>query len=106
MKKWLPLVALLAVLGLLLSCNKEKPPKLDYTEKFQNGTYTAVGMPGDTVAGSPEGDKKYMNTVGPTGDKKPEDQKPEDKKPEDKKPEDQKQDDSSKAPDNPPATNP
>jgi hypothetical protein len=59
MKSWLLLSALLIAIMFAFSCNKQKPPKLDYTEKFQSGEYGAVGMPGDNFVGTPESGKKY-----------------------------------------------
>ncbi len=63
MYRWIWLSLALAAWAGLLACNKQKPPKLDYTEKVQAGMYTPVGLPGETAPGTPENDSKYMKTA-------------------------------------------
>jgi hypothetical protein len=59
MKKWLLVFSLCAAVSVLGACNKQKPPKLDYTEKSQQGVYTTHGLPGDNFVGTPESESKY-----------------------------------------------
>lgn len=85
MVRWSALIVALCACAGLIACNKQKPPKLDYTEKLQAGVYSPHGLPGETAPGTPESDAKYMKTA--TGH--PEDgasdssQKPKDEPPKD-----------------------
>ena len=105
MKKIWLLVAALTALAFFVACNKQTPPRLDYTEKDKKGDYSYHGLPGEAFIGGTPAEDKYhgYHTHGddhakPADDKKkpdekkPEDKKPDEKKPEDKKPEDEKPD--------------
>ena len=81
MRNYLLLAIALIAVAFLLACNKQKPPKLDYTEKMQKGVFSNHGLPGDGYVGrTPEEDKFHGFHEG--DGKKPEEKKPEEKKPE------------------------
>ena len=57
-KIWLLAAALLALV-FTFACNKQKPPKLDYTEKMEKGVFTPNGMPGDGHVGGTREEHRY-----------------------------------------------
>ncbi len=57
-KIWLLAAALLALV-FTFACNKQKPPKLDYTEKLEKGLFTPNGMPGDGHVGGTHEEHRY-----------------------------------------------
>ena len=97
MRKLVALGVALAALALVFGCNKQKPVKLDYSEKLQDGTYTPTGMPGDGTIGTPEHESKYTGYQhGKPGDPAtgtpPPDQKPPEQKPPEQQPPEQPKD--------------
>jgi hypothetical protein len=54
MKKIVLMGLSITFLAFIFSCNKQKPHKLDYKEKIENGTYTADGLPGEGFVGAPD----------------------------------------------------
>jgi hypothetical protein len=90
MKKVALLAAALIAVACLLACNKQTPPKLDYSEKLNKGVYDAKGLPGDGhVGGTPLEDKyhgyhggdEHGTKAPPPTDKQPTDKQPTDKAP-------------------------
>jgi hypothetical protein len=57
-KIWLLAAALLALV-FTFACNKQKPPKLDYTEKLEKGLFAPNGMPGDGHVGGTHEEHRY-----------------------------------------------
>ena len=90
MKKLIALTAAIVAIAFLVNCNKQKPPTLDYTQKFKDGTYEVKGLPGDGHVGGTPLEDKYHGYHSAHGDKdpvkKPDEAKPDEKKPIDKKP--------------------
>ncbi len=55
--------ALISLLFLLstIACNKERPRKLDYTNKEKAGLYSATGLPGEGYVGQPDSATKFTD---------------------------------------------
>ena len=52
-------VTLLAVAS-VAACNKQKAPRLDYTEKMKKGLFSPNGLPGENHVGATDEEKKFQ----------------------------------------------